>query len=409
MSSPRSAAESPLPALVKWLLWVLLIVTASLAAAAPRMALGVLFPEIARGMGLSLVQVGIIWGAEILTGVVSSVLGGSLSDRFGARVTLVTGCVMAGLFGIARGFAPNYAVLLGTSLLVGPFTAMIPINLHKAGAQIFPRQQLAIANGGVSVGMAFGFVMGAFAAATYLSPALGGWGNVLKLTGLVSLVLGLVWILIPRRTGVDRVNAHAASLGLKDSILHVLGIRDVRLICLAVFGYGACVEGMLGYLPLYLRNIGWIESRADLALTGFNLSSMVATIPLTLLSDRVGDRQRFLILGAFLAAATTALIPMVSGNAVFVILIIGGLMRDAFMSVFITRLMETRGVGAQYAGGALGLAMTGMRLGGALAPPGGNALAAFGASPPFLFWSLLGILPVVVFALLPDPRAQFTR
>ena len=388
----------------KWAIWLLMFATAALASAAPRMSLAVLFPEIQQELGLSLVQVGIIWAAEILTGIVSSVLGGTLSDRYGARSSLVVACLMAGILNTARGFAPNFASLLLTSLLVGPFAALIPINLHKAGAQVFPRYQLAIANGGVSVGMAFGFAMGAFTAATYLAPALGGWGNVLKLSGVASILLGLIWSLIPRGTGVSNINRDAVKMGLKDSLLYVLGIRDVRMICLAVFGYGACVEGLLGYMPLFLRQVGWLENRADLALTTFHIASLVATIPVTLLSDRWGRRQPFLLLGSSLLAISTALVPWMPATGVFVVMLTGGFMRDAFMSVFITRLMESRGIGPEYSGGALGLAMTGMRIGGAIAPPSGNALASFGSRAPFLSWTLFCVISILVFAQLRDAR-----
>ncbi len=383
-----------------------MLLSAALASAAPRMALGVLLPEIVQDLDLSLVQVGLIWGTETLTGIVASVLGGSLSDRYGARASLVTGCALAGFFGVIRGFAPNFGFLLATSFLIGPFAALIPINLHKAGAQVFPRSQLAIANGGVSVGMALGFVTGAFTAATYLSPALGGWSQVMRLTGMVSMLLGLIWALLPRWTGVAYTAARAARTSMQASILHVWGIRDVRVISFAVLGYGACVEGMLGFLPLYLRDVGWVADRADLALTTFHIASMVATIPLTLLSDRWRNRQGFLVLGSCLLAIATALVPLLPGATLFVAMLVGGLMRDAFMSIFITRLMESKGVGPQYAGGALGLAMMGLRLGGALSPPIGNALAVVWLGAPFLFWTLFCVLPILVFVRLPDLQPE---
>lgn len=396
-------AQSPV---TRWAIWGLMFASAALASAAPRMSMAVLFAEIARDLDLSLVQVGLIWAAEVLTGIIASVLGGSLSDRYGARASLVVGCVMAGVFSAARGWAPDFTGMLLLSLLAGPFAALIPINLHKAGAQVFPRHQLAIANGGVSVGMAFGFTVGAFTAATYLSPALGGWRNVLILTGSVALMMGLVWMAVPRRTGVASVNAAATGMGMRESILHVWGIRDVRVICLAVFGYGSCVEGLLGYLPLYLRETGWIESRADLAVSVFHLASMAATIPVALWSDRLGNRRLFLVLGSSLLALATLSVPLLPGQSIFAAMFIGGLLRDAFMGIFITRLMESKGVGPAYAGGALGLAMMTMRLGGTQAPPLGNSLVAFGAGMPFYFWALFCILPIVFFLRLRDPKPE---
>lgn len=381
-----------------------MLVTAALASAAPRMILAVLFPELEQKLGLSLVQVGLIWGTETLTGIVASVLGGGLSDRYGARASLVAGCIGAGAFGIARGFAPSFGFLLATSLLVGPFAALIPINLHKAGAQVFPLHQLAIANGGVSVGMAMGFMAGAMTGATVLSPALGGWSRVLQLAGVATLLMGVAWALLPRRAGVGRVRTERGQISLASSLRRVWGLRDVRLICLAVLGYGACVEGTLGYLPLYLRHIGWLPSRADLALSTFHIASLAATLPLTLLSDRLRNRRGFLTLASLLLAGGTALVPLGQGNTVYGSMLAAGLMRDAFMSIFITRLMESDGVGPQYAGGALGLAMMGLRLGGAISPPAGNALASYGSGAPFLFWAVCCALPVSLFTGLRDVR-----
>lgn len=403
-SASLSAAERP--GLAKWTVWLLLFLTAALAGAAPRMAMNVLFAEIVRDLNLNLVQVGAVWGAETLTGTLAFALGGTLSDRYGSRTMLVAGCVIAGLLGIVRSLAPNFAALWLLSLCMGPFIALIIINLHRMGAQVFPPRQLAIANGGVSVGMAMGFVLGAFTAARYLSPAWGGWRNVLMATGTVGLLMGLIWAGTPRATGLSRHRGAAARLGMKQSLLHVARLREVRLICYAVFGYGACVEGVLGYLSLYLRNAGWAAGRADLAVTAFHVASMVATLPASLLSDRLGRRRSFLVAAAGLVAGAAVAVPLLPGETAFGAMLIGGLLRDAFMSIFITRLMESEGVGPAHAGSALGLAMMSLRLGGALAPPLGNSLAGWAAAAPFYCWALFCALPIVFFLRLQDRSAE---
>ena len=401
--APASAAETG--ASTKRSIWGLMFVSAALAGAAPRMALAVLFAEISRDLGLSLVQVGIIWGAESLSGILTSVLGGSFSDRFGARASLVAACVIAGVLNAARGFAPNFGALLLLTLLSGPFAALIPINLHKAGAQVFPRRQLALSNGGVSVGMAFGFVLGTSTAATYLSPALGGWGNVLAMAGAASVLVGLAWLAVPHHTGVADRNPDASGMSLVQIVRHVWAVPDVRRICLAVFGFGACVQGVLGYLPLYLRTLGWTTVGADLATSSFHIASMAATIPIALLSDATGQRRMFLLLGSAMLAVATLALPLLPGGFVYAAAVFGGLARDAFMGIFITRLMESEDVGPAYAGGALGLAMTGLRLGGAVAPPLGNSLAELGAGMPFFVWTLFCALPIIVFLRLRDRPA----
>ncbi len=390
------------PEATKWPIWLLMVGTSCLASAAPRMALSVMLPEIGADLGITLFQIGLIWGANVLTSVFSSIVGGAISDRYGARRSLIVACACTGLFGLARGLAPSFGWLLIFSLLTGPFISLIPLNLHKAGAQIFPQEQLALSNGGVSLGMATGFMLGAISAATWLSPLLGGWRMVLIASGLLTMLFGLVWFLVPKRTGVDRVSAHATQTGLREELGRVSRIRDVRLLCLAGFGYGGCALGLLGYVPLFLREAGWPGFQADLALSAFHFASMIATIPLSLLSDRLRRRQPFLLIGAFSLALSTLMVPLAPGQLVFVAMVTAGLMRDAFMSIMFTRLMESKGIGPAHAGNALGVALVGMQLGGAISPPIGNALAMFGRGRPFQLWAIMGLLAAMLLWRLKD-------
>ncbi len=45
----------------------------------------VLFDEMSKELDLNLVQMGWIWGIGFLTGIVTSLIGGALGDRFGAK------------------------------------------------------------------------------------------------------------------------------------------------------------------------------------------------------------------------------------------------------------------------------------------------------------------------------------
>jgi len=55
----------------KWLLLILIGSTATLVVAMPSMAISVLFPEIAKDLGLNLVQVGTVWGIGSLAGLLT--------------------------------------------------------------------------------------------------------------------------------------------------------------------------------------------------------------------------------------------------------------------------------------------------------------------------------------------------
>ena len=113
-----------------------------------------------------------------------------------------------------------------------------------------------------------------------------------------------------------------------------------------------------------------------------------------------------MLTGSISLSLATLAIPLVTNQSVFAVMVVAGLMRDAFMSIMITRLMESEGVGPAYAGSAMGLSMVGMQLGGAVAPAAGNALAALGPGRPFQFWSLLALSAAALFWLVGDRRGS---
>jgi len=80
--------------------------------------------------------------------------------------------------------------------------------------------------------------------------------------------------------------------------------------------------------------------------------------------------------------------------------LLAGVVRDGFMAVFMTAVSELDGVGPRYAGTALGLALTLLRVGALIAPPLGNALAAYGPRMPFLFWSAMALFGLAALGFL---------
>lgn len=136
----------------KWFVLALAGLTATLVIAMPSMAMPVLFPEMLDQLGLSLVQIGAIWGTGSLAGLFTGLLGGTLGDRFGTRRTLVVGCLFVGPFGTLRGFAINSVTLGATVFLTGMVAAMIPMNLYKLCSVWFTKRNLALANGFVAAG-----------------------------------------------------------------------------------------------------------------------------------------------------------------------------------------------------------------------------------------------------------------
>jgi MFS family permease len=367
----------------------------------------VLFAEMSEDLGLSLVQVGTIWGTASLAGLFTGLAGGAIGDRFGTKRTLAIGCLAIGLTGVLQGFSNSFATLFGTVFLGGLVGAVVPTNLHKVCGVWFSRRQLGLANGAISAGMALGFMVGSMISATVLSPWLGGWRQVLFFYGGVALVMSVPWALT--RSAPSEVKLSTGSDGttsMRGALSRVVRLRSVWLLGLAMLGVGGCIQGLLGYLPLYLRGIGWPAVRADAALSSFHAISLASVFPLVLLSDKLGLRKRFLVAAALMIAVGVGLLTVASGTAIWIAVLMAGAVRDGYMGIFMATVTEVDGVGAAYAGTALGLTSTLSRVGGLLAPPLGNSLASFDLRMPFVLWAVMALLGFVAFWLVKETKPQ---
>ncbi len=393
--SARGASDSR----YAWRLLALGGITAAVVVAMPTMALPVLFPEMAAELGLTVVQVGAIWGMLSLAGVFTSLIGGSLGDRIGSRRTLIASCMTLGLAGASRGLSGGLATLAFTVFLSGLVASVIPMNLHKMCGVWFSRRRLGVANAVISGGMALGFLMGSMISATVLSPWLGSWRAVLFFYGAISLVMAIPWTLTrdaPAQSVEDGAGDEAPSI--RRSLGQVIRLRHVWLLGLSLLAVGGAVQGFLGYLPTYLRGIGWEPARADGAIASFHAVSLAAVVPMAVMSDHLQLRRGFLAVASLVMALGIGVVSCAGGAAVWIGVLLAGVVRDSYMAVFMTTVTEVRGVGAVYAGSALGLAMMLLRLGGWLAPPLGNGMAAFGARYPFVVWAGMGGLGLLALA-----------
>jgi cyanate permease len=391
------------PDAYKWLVLALSTFTFTFVVAIPSMSLPVLFDEISADLGLSLVQVGWIWGVGSALGIFVGFIGGPLGDRFGPRRTLAVACLLLGVAGAARGLADGFSMLALTTLIAGFAQWSIPMNVHKTCGVWFPTKQLGMANGVVAVGMALGFLLGSLLAATVFSPLFGGWRNVLFVYGAVAIMFAALWWFSQEKAEIDGQQSHQR-ITFREAIGRVIRLRNVWLICLATAGVSGCVNGTLGFLPLYLRDLGWKPAIADSTLASFHGMSMLFAIPIALLSDRLGSRRGILMAAALSIGIGAGLIGFTSGALILAAVLMAGFSRDGFMAITMTAIIEEKGIGARFAGTATGLNMSFLGIANVFAPPVGNWLAKFGSGIPFLFWASLVFLGFVGYFFMRPPE-----
>jgi MFS family permease len=384
----------------RWYVLTLAALTLTFVCAMQQICMSVLFKEISEDLGLSLVQIGVVWGTPAFSGLVIVFMGGLLSDRYGARRVMGIACIMAGTAGALRGVAGGLPSLILFTFFTALAFWVIPASVFKTNAAWFSGRPLVIANGAASAGMGLGFTAGSLISATVLSPLLGGWQNVLFLYGGISVIIGLLWLFTVRELTGLGPSVSIGGVPLRHSIKRVFPIKSLWFIGLTLAGYTACIQGVIGYLPTYLRNIGWTPASADGTLATFNALSTLGSIPLALLSNKFGLRKAVLFPVLVVTIICVALLPMVDSAMVYVLMILMGVARDGFMAICLTMSIETKGIGVVYAATAMGLAQTVLNMGSLISPPLGNSLvpADNPAAPfPFLLWAAFGLLGLVAF------------
>jgi MFS family permease len=380
----------------KWYTLILSAIIIGLGFALPTMCMPVLFKEISEELGLNLVQIGTVWGMISLAGLLTSFMGGVLGDRFGLKRIITFACFSTGLAGALRGLSNDFISLVATSFLFSILSSLVMINIPKAARIWFSEQSFSLANGIQATGMSLGFTFGAMFSATVVSPWVGGWHHVLFLYGLLTVILGILWLFTVREPGREPSMGAPVTLPIRQAISHVSRLRSVWLLGFALSGYFGCLQGVTGYLSLYLQDMGWSTASADGTLAAFNIAGAFGAIPVALLSDRLGRRKVVLLSLMIIGMVGTALLPFFNNEIVLVLAIMIGLTRDSAMMLFIVMTMEDKAVGVAYAGTAMGLLQTLSRLGGGFSPPLGNSLAGINTSTPYFFWAALAATGLVI-------------
>lgn len=383
----------------RWYILALTAISGTFVAAIPFSCMPVLFEEISQDLGLNLVQIGTIWGITSLAGVFISLIGGLLSDRFGMKSVLTISCLLVGITGALRGLSDSFFTLTLTVFLNGIARTIVPINLTKTIGIWFRGRNLGMANGIASAGMGLGLMLGPMVSATVLSPLLGSWRNVMFFYGAISIAVALLWFLFGREPGVsDPAASLSGKVTFKEAVSKLIKVKNVWFIALTLMFRMACIIGMTGYLPLYLRGQGWASASADNTLAAFYAASTLSTIPMSLLSDRLGLRKAILLPALVVTTISLVLLPVVEGTTIIILMILSGIFMDSFMAIIIAQLLETEGVRSLYSGTALGIVFTISQIGGIISPPLGNSLASISPGLPFIFWSALSATSLVTLA-----------
>ncbi|MBI4296362.1 MAG: MFS transporter [Chloroflexi bacterium] len=369
----------------------------------------VLFNSISQDLGLTLGQIGVIWSMMPIGGGVSSLFGGLLADRFGCRLAVASSCFLMALSGALRGLAPNFAFMATTMFLLGLFSNIGYPGMLRALRLAFPAKQFSSANGVAIASFGTGAMLVTALGAGLLMSTFGNWRNVLYFYAVISAVMGAAWLMTIRESSI----AACHNDGTTETIINppfwqafrrVIHNRNVWLLATAAIGQFGAFRGLSGYLPLYLEETGIGKVTADTMVSTIFLFSIFGALIIPFVADRFGKRKLFMMSSSIVFAACAYLVSRLTGDILWWLFPLYGMVANGTYVLLLTMGVDTKGLGAVYAGTAAGLIVTVGNVGGFLGPVIGGRLAEINLLWPFILWASLVAFSVICIYLVDETK-----
>jgi MFS family permease len=383
--------------------WLMLAVgvLAQAAASVVQATPAFLIPLLHGERGLSLAEAGLLAATPSVGVLLTLVLWGAATDRWGERVVLVSGLTLTAIGMLGAIFAQGY-VLLGLAFLVaGMGSACASSASGRVVIGWFPAERRGFAMGIRQMSQPLGVaiaavVVPALVASGSLTPAL-VFGAV---SVAVTAVLCAAFIVNPARPPrATDAEGRPANPYRGDTTLARIHLVSALLVVpqyvLSVFG-----------LVWLIADQGWNPAAAGVVVAGAQFIGAVGRIGAGILSDRVGSRLRPLrwvaLAGIPLLLLTAGAGALHSVPLVAVSYVLASCISVADNGLAFTAVAEI--AGAHWSGRALGAQNTGQFItAAAVAPLVGALIGVVGYSAAF---ALIALAPAIAVPLVPRDRSR---
>lgn len=346
-------------------------------------------PLIARDMGLTLADIGVLFGLYLAPGMALAYPGGSIGRRFGDRPVVLAGLALMVLGGAIMAFVPSWAGQIVGRLVAGVGGVLLNVLMSKMVTDWFAGREIATAMA-VFVNS---WPVGIAAALVVLPPIAEMQG--LKAAYFFSallVLLGLV-LLAQRYTAPPRTCELEAAA---EALVPERAALKAAIVAGSIWGlYNAGLAMVFAFSPSLLVEHGWPITSAGSAVS-LMLWLAIVSVPLGgFLADRLRYHAVFIIAGC-LAAGVLLLLASREPDLVVLYVVLGlvaGLPAGPIMSLpsrVLPPPSRAIGMGAFYSVFYAAMVM-GPALGGWFASLRGSAAAAIDLGALLLFACVPGI------------------
>lgn len=371
-----------------------------------------LLPIIAKELGLSYGQIGLIMTCQYVAGAIANVPGGIVVDTVGRKgVLMALSLFWVGFPYLLMGFSQNYAMVLGCVALVGFGNSLWHPSAMPPLARRFPERKglvLSLHGMGGNVGDALApIAVGALL--TVLTWREGVVFNVLP--GLVMSALLLVYLRTLRLETSSRASSETRREGrvqsLRDYFRGVPALfhnRSLILLTTSSAFRSMTQNSLLTFLPIFLAyEMGYSPFWVGAGMFALQAAGFAASPVAGHLSDRMG-RRGIMVTSMSMTAVVLVFMALAGRSQAFVAFVaVLGFFLYAIRPVMQAWLLET--TPKNMGGTSIGILFGAQALGSSVAPLVGGLIAdRYGLSATF--WFLAGTIVVANLFILAMPKVQ---
>ncbi len=313
-------------------------------------------------LGLTHMQYTLIFTAPVLMGIWSAITAGAAADRYGIRLVVTISVFLGGAAGLARAFAPSFEVMFVLMCFMGIAVYGVMPNLPKLVAIWFPPRQAGFAAGIYTMAIGIGLSLGLLTA-----PLFRDWQAAFTYVGITTLVAAFLWALLARNApkGV-KIKMPPMISGIKRG----LRSRNILLTCVVYFLFMGTFTSFSGNFPEALEIIHNISPATAGAITALLTGGgILGNLLIPALSDRIGLRKPF-IYAAVITIPVCLFFAwyLAPSPATWVLVFLGGIGVGSLPPIVLTLPLELPEIGHEHVGGATGLILSSLALGGFVIP-----------------------------------------
>ena len=306
-------------------------------------------------IGLSTSQFGAITMCPMLTGIIFSILAGTLADKKGVRFSVF----IAGLIGIAgaalRIISVSYGMLMLSSFLLGFLPVFISANSAKLISEWFPKKELSLA---------MGIFMAGGGAGNAIAQAITAYFGTFRTACVVTLFLMVIAYVLFLAVASDRPKGAIpppADVPISKTIGDVLKLKHTWIIGLTMICFMVGNMTVSIFLTTALTTKGIAVTTAGFVTSAFAIGIMIGTIFGGAVILKIGKgkfRVPSLLTGILGGVCIYLGWLLASPVTTAVFMFIGALCCGALVPVSMSALVYIPGMKPEYMGAAGGYANT---------------------------------------------------